>query len=117
MPGFFGWCWPTSKAAPTRSPRSTSPNSRRAGLPPPIRQTIRCDHSGRRRFLDADFGTFSVEIDGGFHIKPLNYWDDARRQNDLLLIGQRILRFPSVALRLEPEIVVAQLRAAKALFG
>lgn len=91
--------------------------ARRAGLPPPIRQTVRYDNSGRRRFLDADFGTFSVEIDGGFHIKPLKYWDDARRQNDLLLVGQRILRFPSVALRLEPEIVVAQLRAAKALFG
>ena len=70
-----------------------------------------------RRFLDADFGTFSVEIDGGFHVKPLNYWDDARRHNDLLLVGQRILRFPSVAFRLEPEVVVAQLRAAKALFG
>jgi hypothetical protein len=91
--------------------------ARRAGLPPPIRQSIRCDRSGRRRFLDADFGTFSVEIDGGFHIRPLNYWDDARRHNDLMLIGQRILRFPSVALRLEPETVVAQLRAVKALFG
>jgi hypothetical protein len=91
--------------------------ARRAGLPPPIRQMIRYDRSGRRRFLDADFGTFSVEIDGGFHLKPLNYWDDARRHNDLVLVGQRILRFPSVALRLEPEVVVAQLRAAKSMFG
>jgi hypothetical protein len=91
--------------------------ARLAGLPPPVRRAVRYDRGGRRRFLDADFGTFSVEIDGGFHIKPLNYWDDARRHNDLLLVGQRILRFPSVAFRLEPEVVVAQLRAAKALFG
>jgi very-short-patch-repair endonuclease len=70
-----------------------------------------------RRFLDADFDTFCVEIDGGFHIRPLNYWDDARRQNDLLVQGDRILRFPSVALRLEPEVVVAQLRAARKAFG
>jgi hypothetical protein len=91
--------------------------ARRAGLSPPIRQAFRLDASGRRRYLDADFGTFSVEVDGGVHLRPLNYWDDARRQNDLVLGGDRILRFPSIALRLEPEIVVAQLRAARLAFG
>jgi len=91
--------------------------ARRAGLPPPRRQSIRVDAAGRRRFLDVDFGCFSVEIDGGFHIRPLNYWDDARRQNDLLLTGKRILRFPSVAIRVEPQIVMEQLRAAYRLFG
>jgi hypothetical protein len=91
--------------------------ARRAGLPPPIRQAFRLDASGRQRYLDADFGTFSVEVDGGVHLRPLNYWDDARRQNDLVLGGDRILRFPSIALRLEPEVVIAQLRAADAAFG
>jgi hypothetical protein len=91
--------------------------ARRAGLPPPIRQAFRRDASGRLRYLDADFGTFSVEVDGGVHLRPLNYWDDARRQNDLVLGGDRILRFPSIALRLEPEVVIAQLRAADAAFG
>jgi hypothetical protein len=90
---------------------------RRAGLPPPIRQSVRVDASGRRRYIDADFGVFSVEIDGGFHLRPLNYWADARRQNELVLGGNRILRFPSVAIRLEPEVVVAQLRAAAIAFG
>src|SRR5450631_1109904 len=90
---------------------------RRAGLPPPIRQSVRVDASGRRRYIDADFGAFSVEIDGGFHLRPLNYWADARRQNELVLGGDRILRFPSVAIRLEPEVVVAQLRAAGIAFG
>lgn len=90
---------------------------RRAGLPPPIRQSVRVDASGRRRYVDADFGAFSVEIDGGFHLRPLNYWADSRRQNELMLGGDRILRFPSVAIRLEPEVVVAQLRAAGIAFG
>jgi hypothetical protein len=90
---------------------------RRAGLPQPIRQSVRFDANGRRRYIDADFGVFSVEIDGGFHLRPLNYWADARRQNELVLGGDRILRFPSVAIRLEPEAVVAQLRAAGIAFG
>jgi hypothetical protein len=91
--------------------------ARRADLPPPIRQAFRLDASGRRRYLDADFGTFSVEVEGGVHLRPLNYWDDARRQNDLVLGGDRILRFPSIALRLEPEVVIAQLRRAHLMWG
>jgi hypothetical protein len=46
-----------------------------------------------------------------------NYWADARRQNELVLGGDHILRFPSVAIRLEPDVVVAQLRAAGMAFG
>jgi hypothetical protein len=91
--------------------------ARKAGLPPPIRQSFRLDAAGRRRYLDVDFGTFCVEVDGGVHLNPLNAWDDAHRQNDLVLIGERILRFPSVVVRLQPELVVAQLRAAARLFG
>ena len=89
----------------------------RAGLPPPIRQSVRVDASGRRCYIDADFEVFLVEIDGGFHLRPLNYWADVRRQNELVLGGDRILRFPSVAIRLEPDVVVAQLRAAGIAFG
>ena len=51
--------------------------ARKAGLPPPIRQCFRVDAAGRRRYLDVDFGTFCVEVDGGIHLRPLNYWDDA----------------------------------------
>ena len=91
--------------------------ARRAGLPPPIRQSVRRDASGRRRYLDVDFGAFSVEVDGGVHLQPLTAWNDARRHNDLVLTGERILRFPSIAIRLEPDMVVAQLRAAGRAFG
>ncbi len=91
--------------------------ARKAGLPRPIRQSFRLDAAGRRRYLDVDFGTFCVEVDGGVHLRPMNYWDDARRQNDLVLGGDRILRFPSIAIRLDEDVVIAQLRKAHAIFG
>jgi hypothetical protein len=91
--------------------------ARKAGLPPPIRQSIRVDSAGRRRYLDADFGTFVVEVDGGLHLHAQNYWDDARRQNELVLGGDRVLRFPSIAIRLEEDVVLAQLRRAQQVFG
>jgi hypothetical protein len=43
--------------------------ARKAGLPSPIRQSVRLDSSGRRRYLDVDFGTFAVEVDGGLHLR------------------------------------------------
>jgi hypothetical protein len=91
--------------------------ARKAGLPLPIRQSIRLDSSGRRRYLDADFGTFAVEVDGGFHLHAQNSWADARRQNELVLGGDRILRFSSYAIRLEEDVVIAQLRRAHEVFG
>jgi hypothetical protein len=91
--------------------------ARKAGLPPPIRQSIRVDSSGRRRYLDADFGTFVVEVDGGVHLHAPNSWADARRQNELVLGGDHVLRFPSIAIRLEEDVVIAQLRRAHQAFG
>lgn len=86
--------------------------ARRAGLPLPSRQSVRLDRSGRRRYLDADFDKFAVEVDGAVHLKPLTWWDDMFRQNSIVLTGKPVLRFASVAVRLEPDQVVAQLREA-----
>jgi hypothetical protein len=91
--------------------------ARKAGLPPPIRQSIRYDSAGRRRYLDVDFGTFVVEVDGGVHLHAPNYWADARRQNELVLGGDRVLRFSSYAIRVEEDVVIAQLRRAHQVFG
>jgi len=89
-----------------------------AGLPPPIRQAFRYDRAGRRRWLDADFDGFSVEIDGAAHLKPLSYWDDMERQNDLIIVtGKPILRFSTVAFRVARGVVVAQLAGAAEKFG
>lgn len=87
---------------------------RRSGLPEPTRQRIRRDATGRRRYLDAYFEEWRVhvEIDGGQHLDPAHAWADMRRQNDLWVDGDRVLRFPTWVLRAQPEEVVAQLRAA-----
>jgi hypothetical protein len=40
------------------------------------------------------------------------WWLDLRRQNDLWVSGDRILRFPAWVVRSRPDEVIAQLRAA-----
>jgi hypothetical protein len=62
-------------------------------------------------------GTFSVEVDGGCHRQALKAWDDQQHQNALVIGGDRILRFPSVAIRIDPGSVIAQLGAAGLRFG
>jgi hypothetical protein len=87
-----------------------------AGLPSPRRQAVRRDSSGRRRYLDAEVllpdGTLLVlEADGAGHLDTQTWWDDQLRQNDVVIDGAVVLRFPGVVLRLDRQRVVAQLRA------
>jgi hypothetical protein len=89
---------------------------RRARLPPPRRQAVRT-FRGRRRYLDAEWDlpdgrTLVAEVDGALHLVAQRWWDDQLRQNDLTLSGSLVLRFPSIVLRTEPELVVRQLRRA-----
>jgi hypothetical protein len=93
---------------------------RRYGLPAPRRQSVRVDRHGRRRYLDAEWvrpdgRRVVVEIDGALHLTPLRWYDDQLRQNEVVLDGSIVLRFPSVVMRTEEALVVAQLH--RALFG
>jgi hypothetical protein len=88
---------------------------RRHGLPEPVRQAVRSEPSGRRRYLDAEWVTSSgqrivVEVDGALHLAPRKWWDDQLRQNELALTRHVVLRFPSVIIRHEERLVVDQLR-------
>ena len=90
---------------------------RRARLPQPLRQAVRVDPSGRRRYLDAEWvradGVRVVaEVDGAVHLLPRRYWDDMERANDLVLDGRIVLRFASFALRAHEDRVAVQLRRA-----
>jgi hypothetical protein len=90
---------------------------RRASLPEPVRQAIRAEPSGRRRYLDAEWvradGVRVVaEVDGAVHLLPRRYWDDMERANDLVLAGRVVLRFASFAVRAHEDRVAAQLRRA-----
>jgi hypothetical protein len=90
---------------------------RRHGLPAPIQQGVRVEPSGRRRYLDAEWRLpdgqrVVVEVDGAVHLAPRRWFDDQLRQNELALTGSLILRYPSVVVRTEPELVIGQLRRA-----
>ncbi len=96
---------------------------RRHGLPEPVRQAIRVESSGRRRYLDAEWvradGVRVVaEVDGAVHLLPRQYWDDMERGNELALDGRIVLRFVAFALRAHEARVAAQLyRALVSLTG
>jgi very-short-patch-repair endonuclease len=87
---------------------------RRAGLPEPTRQVRRRDASGRNRYLDVYFAEWGVhvEIDGAQHMDVREWWADMRRQNELWIPGNRVLRFPAWAIRERPDEVAAQVWAA-----
>jgi hypothetical protein len=46
------------------------------------------------------------------HLKPLAWWDDMFRLNDIVIADKPMLRFPSVGIRLKRREVVEQLRRA-----
>jgi hypothetical protein len=90
---------------------------RRHALPQPARQGVRVDRSGRRRYVDAEWRSRTgkkivAEIDGAVHLAPRRWWDDQLRQNEFVLSGDLVLRFPTVVLRHEELIVAGQLGRA-----
>ena len=90
---------------------------RRYGIPRPERQGLRRDQSGRRRYVDAlwrrsDGRTVVAEVDGALHLVARQWWADQLRQNELALSDAVVLRFPSVVVRTDPDVVAGQLRRA-----
>ena len=87
---------------------------RRAGLPRPDLQKRRRDRAGRVRYLDVYWQEWGlhVEVDGAHHMDARQWAADMRRQNDVWIAGDRILRFAAFDLRHRPEVVIAQLTAA-----
>ncbi len=89
---------------------------RARGLPEPVRQRKRLDSEGRRRYTDAEFNvagrTLVVEIDGLQHLDRAVRMDDDWRGNELVIQGTPVLRVSTLALRVEPDRVYAQLQRA-----
>jgi hypothetical protein len=87
---------------------------REAGLPSPDRQVVRFRPGGGRAYLDArwDEARLTVEIDGMGHLDPRAWAADLARQNDLVVGGDRVLRFPSFVVRDHPEAVATALTDA-----
>lgn len=87
---------------------------RRFGLPVPNRQERRRDASGRVRYLDAYWPEFGlhVEVDGAHHLEVGQWEADMRRQNEVWVRGDRILRFSGFQVRRRPAEVADQIRRA-----
>ncbi len=90
---------------------------RRYRLPAPVRQAIRILPGGRRRYLDAEWRRRDgrrvvAEVDGALHLIARNWWSDQLRQNELVISGDLVLRFPTIVLRCEQGVVAGQLRRA-----
>ncbi|MFB9235202.1 endonuclease domain-containing protein [Plantactinospora siamensis] len=87
---------------------------RRHGLPVPDLQERRTDAQGRRRYLDAYWRRWRlhVEVDGAHHMDAAQWAADLRRQNEVWIAGDRVLRFTAFDVRRRPDEVVAQVRAA-----
>ena len=90
----------------------------RAGLELVERQVVRRGADGKRRYVDARVRSREtgrsvlVEVDGALHLLVASYWEDMHRGNELVIGGSPVLRFASIALKLEPEVVIDQLRRA-----
>lgn len=87
---------------------------RDAGLPPPDRQVVRRDATGRRRYLDCEWhlpdGRIVVlEIDGSFHMRTEHWVRDMRRERSIVADGRIVLRCSSVEVRLDPQAIVFDL--------
>jgi len=89
------------------------------GLPRPSLQRKRTDASGRVRYLDAYWEEFRlhVEVDGAHHTDARQWEADMRRQNDIWISGDRILRFSAAMVRSRPDEVAAQLTRALSAAG
>ncbi len=67
------------------------------------------------RYIDVEVdlpdGTvLAIEVDGSVHREPITWWDDMSRQNEVVIAGQPMLRFPSMMMRICPDRVVSDLR-------
>ena len=92
---------------------------RRYGLGTLVRQQVRLDGHGRRRYLDGEIVGSSgkrlpFEIDGGLHMVVDHFWSDLERQNELLIAKSFPLRFSSYATRFQQERVADQVARAMA---
>jgi hypothetical protein len=85
---------------------------RAAGLPQPTRQRV-VQRPGGHCYLDVEWEEWSLaaEIDGIAHMSVATWLDDAWRQDDVVIGGRTVLRFPQLAVRLNPDRVIEQTTA------
>ena len=63
-----------------------------------------------------DDARLTVEIDGFGHLDPKVWVADLARQNDLVMGGDRVLRFPSFVIRDQPETAITTIAEALTIY-
>jgi very-short-patch-repair endonuclease len=91
---------------------------RRARLPEPTRQATRAV-AGRKRYRDVYFDEWHVhvEIDGSQHMDVRDWHADMRQHNEVVIAGERLLRFSGWMVRHRPDEVAADVCAALTAAG
>ena len=89
---------------------------RRFDLRPPLRQRIRRDRSGRRRYLDcewelADGRVVVLEVDGSHHLRVEHWEADIKRERAVVVSRRVVLRCTANEARHDQPAVVADLVA------
>jgi hypothetical protein len=89
---------------------------RRYCLVPPNRQVSRRDRQGNWRFLDCEWDLPSgevvvLEIDGAHHMDVAHWQADMRRERGIVISRRWVLRATALEVRLEPQMIVADLKA------
>ncbi len=92
---------------------------RRRRLGTVVRQQVRLDGQGRRRYLDGEIigpsgNRLPFEIDGAVHMIADQFWSDLERQNELLIAKSFPLRFSGYAVRFQQDLVADQVERALA---
>jgi len=90
---------------------------RRHGLVEPVRQRVRRDPSGRRRYLDCEWdlpdgSVVVLEVDGSHHFEAAHWEADMKRERLVVISRRRVLRCTANEARHDQQAVAADLRAA-----
>ena len=90
---------------------------RRSGLEQPVQRRRRRDPDGTWRYLDAEWElsdgtTLVLEVDGRHHLDVSQWQADIKRERAVVLSGRRVLRATSTEVRIEPQVLAADLRRA-----
>jgi hypothetical protein len=64
----------------------------------------------RRAEVRPDGQRVVAAVDGAMHLTAGQWWSDQDRQNEIVIGGALVLRFPSFVVREDPDCVAGQLR-------
>jgi hypothetical protein len=89
---------------------------RRYGISPPVRQRLRRDPSGRKRYLDCEWDlpggrVVVLEVDGSHHLTVEHWEADMKRERGIVISGRQVLRVTANEARHDQGEVAADLRA------